>query len=168
MLIAVSGRQGTGKTTIARELARVLAAVYLRIDGIEQSMRGEGWPVEGEGYGVAQVVAEDNLRLGRTVVADSINPSPATRAEWRAVAARADVPMLDVELICSDQVEHRRRVETSRDVVGPKRASWQDAADLDYRAWDEHRLVVDTALLTIEQCVCEILTNAASRDRSVS
>jgi predicted kinase len=32
MLIVVSGRPGVGKTTIARELACALAAVYLRID----------------------------------------------------------------------------------------------------------------------------------------
>jgi predicted kinase len=162
MLISLGGRQGTGKTTIARELARGLAAVYVRVDVIEQSMRVEGWPVEGEGYGVAQAVAEDNLRLGRTVVADSINPSPATRADWRAVAARAGVPMLDVELVCSDQGEHRRRVESVLDAAGALRATWQDVADLDYRPWDEHRLVVDTARLNIEQCVREILANVPS------
>jgi DNA polymerase III delta prime subunit len=65
MLIILSGLPGTGKTTIARPLAHELAAVYLRIDSIEQSMRTAGWPVEGEGYSVAYALAEDNLRLGR-------------------------------------------------------------------------------------------------------
>lgn len=61
MLITLSGRSGTGKTTIARQLARELAAAYLRIDSIEQSLRRAGWTVKGEGYSVAQAVAEDNL-----------------------------------------------------------------------------------------------------------
>ena len=100
MLIVLSGLPGTGKTTIARKLAHELAAVYLRIDSIEQSIRGAGRPVEGEGYSVAYAVAEDNLRLGRIVVADCVNPWPLTRSEWRAVADRTGVPALDVEIVC--------------------------------------------------------------------
>ena len=64
MLIAFSGRPGVGKTTIARELAVAIDAVYLRIDSIEQALRNAGVKVEGEGYDVAYAVAEDNLRLG--------------------------------------------------------------------------------------------------------
>ena len=79
MLIVLSGLPGTGKTTIARALARELSAVNLRIDSIEQALRCEGLRVEGEGYDVAYAVAEDNLRLGRTVIADCVNPWPLTR-----------------------------------------------------------------------------------------
>jgi DNA polymerase III delta prime subunit len=70
MLIVLSGLPGVGKTTIARELARSLVAVHLRIDSIEQALRQTGWAVEAEGYAVAQAVAVDNLRVGHTVVAD--------------------------------------------------------------------------------------------------
>jgi predicted kinase len=157
MLISLSGRQGTGKTTIACELARDIGAVYLRVDSIEQSMRGDGWPVDGEGYCVAHAVAEDNLRLGRTVVADSINPWPATRADWRAVAERVGVPILDVELVCSDEREHRRRVEAGAVGLVGQRPTWQDITNSDYYAWDGHRIVIDTTRLTIEECVRAIL-----------
>ncbi|CAN7471357.1 hypothetical protein LJR034_003058 [Caballeronia sp. LjRoot34] len=37
MLIAFGGEPGTRKTTIAQALARKLAAVYLRIDMLEQA-----------------------------------------------------------------------------------------------------------------------------------
>ena len=61
---------------------------------------------------VGYAVAQDNLRLGRTVVADCVNPWPLTREAWRAVAQRAQGQSLDVEITCSDAGEHRRRVES--------------------------------------------------------
>ena len=158
MLIVLSGLPGTGKTTIARKLANELAAVYLRIDSIEQSIRNAGKPVEGEGYSVAHAVAEDNLRLGRIVVADCVNPWPLTRREWRAVADRAGVRALDVEIVCSDPGEHRRRVEARpADITGHQLPAWQEVVERDYRPWDVERIVIDTARLTVEDSVRSIL-----------
>ena len=102
MLIILSGLPGVGKTTIARELARATGAVHVRIDSIEQALRDAGYEVEAEGYRVAYAVAEDNLRLDRTVIADCVNPWPLTRSEWRAVADRAGVRAIDVEIVCAD------------------------------------------------------------------
>src|SRR5256885_891425 len=125
MLVVFSGLPGVGKTTVARELARAAGAVYLRIDSIEQALRDAGWKVEGEGYGVARAVAEDNLRLGRIVVADCVNPWPLTRSEWRSVADRAGVRAVDVELVCSDAGVHKRRVESrSADITGHRLPTW--------------------------------------------
>jgi predicted kinase len=70
MLIIFGGLPATGKTTIAKDLARQLGATYLRIDTIEQAIRDSttvSQPINEEGYCVAYAVAEDNLRLGRTV-----------------------------------------------------------------------------------------------------
>ena len=168
MLIVLSGLSGAGKTTIARGLARELAAVYLRIDSIEQAIRGSDRQVEGEGYDVAHAVAEDNLRLGSIVVADCVNPWPLTRDEWRAVAERTGVPVLDVEIVCSDAQEHRRRVETRvADITGHRLPTWQEVVERDYRAWDSQRMVIDTARLNVEQSVRTILASVpASRARA--
>lgn len=164
MLIVFSGLPGVGKTTISREVARALDAVYLRIDSIEQRLRNRGWQVEGEGYDVAHAVAEDNLRLGRIVVADCVNPWPLTRTAWGAVAERAQVPMLDVEIVCSDIDEHRRRVESRvADLSGHRLPGWQDVIERDYRAWDRERLVIDTARVAAEQAVRVILAEASPR-----
>jgi predicted kinase len=157
MLVVMSGLPGVGKTTIARALAQATGAVHVRIDSIEQALRNAGWEVEGEGYGVAYAIAEDNLRLGRIVVADCVNPWPLTRDEWRAVAARADVRSVEVEIVCSDVDEHRRRVESRRaDIDGHRPPTWTEVVARDYRPWTSERVVIDTALLDVDQSVARI------------
>src|SRR3954471_14024317 len=114
MLIVLGGLPATGKTTIARELAAAIGAVHVRIDSIEQAIfesRLSVNSIDDAGYRVGYAVAEDNLRLGRIVIADSVNPLPLTRDAWLRVANRAQVPAVEVEIECSDQVEHRRRIE---------------------------------------------------------
>ena len=163
MLVVLSGLPGVGKTTIARELAAAMGAVHVRIDSIEHALRDAGVKVEGEGYRVAYAVAEDNLRVGRIVVADCVNPWPLTRGEWRSVADRAGVRAVDVEIVCSDVDEHRRRVESrSTDISGHRLPTWTEVVERDYRAWGCDRLVIDTALLDVEDSVQRILTVVTS------
>ena len=166
MLIVFSGLPGVGKTAIAREMARTLGAVHLRVDSIEQALRRAGYCVEGEGYDVAYAVAEDNLRAGRTVIADCVNPWPLTRAAWRAVAERAGVAALDVEIVCSDAAEHRRRVESREpDIAGHALPTWQDVLERDYDAWDRDRLVVDTAASDVTAGVRAIVSRLSTQAR---
>jgi predicted kinase len=164
MLIVLSGLPGVGRTTIARELACSLAAVYLRIDSIEQALRQAGLDVEAEGYAVAHAVAADNLRAGQTVIADCVNPWPLTRDDWRAVAEQIGVPVVEVEVVCSDQAEHRRRVESrAADVAGHRVPTWQEVVERDYRAWDRPHLVIDTARQSVPESVKTIVSASASR-----
>jgi predicted kinase len=157
MLIILGGLPGTGKTTIARELARLIEAVHVRIDSIEQAIlesRLSPESAEDAGYRVGYAVAEDNLRLGRTVIADSVNPLPLTRESWLRVANRAQVAVVEVEIECSDPAEHRRRVEERfGDLPGLPALTWQDVLDRDYRPWAREHLVIDTAGRTVEHCV---------------
>ena len=92
MLIVLGGLPGVGKTSIARAFSKASLAVHVRIDSIEQAIRESGVTVvtlDDAGYRVAYAVAEDNLRLGHVVVADSVNPLPITREGWLDVARRA-------------------------------------------------------------------------------
>lgn len=163
-LIAFSGLPGVGKSRIARELARVADAVYLRIDSIEQSLRDAGSrvdPMNDAGYRVAYLVAEDNLKLGRTVVADCVNPIATTRDAWRDVAQRAGARLLEIEVRCSDAAEHRRRVESRTiDIPGLVPPTWDEVLSREYQAWDRAHLEVDSAAETPEQilgCIRELL-----------
>ena len=155
MLIVLGGLPGVGKTTIARELARSLGAAHVRIDSIELAIRESGVTVasiDDAGYRVGYAVAEDNLRLGRWVIADSVNPLPVTRDGWLAVATRAAVAIAEVELRCSDTGEHRRRVEQRlAELPPPGGPTWQDVLDRDYRAWDREHIVIETAGRSVDQ-----------------
>ena len=160
MLIIFGGLPGVGKTAIARELARQIGAVYLRIDSIEEAIRISGvvsQPLNDAGYRVAYAVAGDNLRIGRTVIADSVNPIQLTRDAWVEVAAHAQVAALEIEVICSDINEHRRRVEARlTDIAGLKLPSWKDVVSREYHAWDRQHLVIDTANRSVEQSIALI------------
>lgn len=160
LLVIFSGLPGAGKTAIARELARMLGAVYLRIDSMEQALRDSGRLPEDladAGYRAGYAVAEDNLRLGRTVVADSVNPLSLTRNAWRNAARRAQAAALEVEVVCSDQAEHRHRVETrTTDVPGLRLPSWDEVASREYHTWEREHLIIDTAGRSIPECVAVI------------
>ena len=156
MLIIFSGLPGTGKTGIARELARQLGALYLRIDSIEQVIRDfrSDTPLDESGYCIGYAVAEDNLRLGRTVVADSVNPIKVTRDAWTTVASRVLVKAVEIEVICSDLTEHQRRVETrTTDISGLRLPTWEEVISREYHAWEHEHFVIDTFTRTVEQSV---------------
>jgi predicted kinase len=104
------------------------------------------------GYRVGYAVAEDNLRLGRVVVADSVNPLRITRDAWRNVAKRSGVAFIEILVVCSDQAEHRRRVETrNTDVVAGGLVTWQDVLTREFEPWDQGHIVIDTAGQTVEE-----------------
>ncbi len=167
VLIAFSGLPGTGKTTIARRLARELGATYLRIDAIEQAIKSSGSDPGSAGYLVGYALAEANLGPGRIVVADSVNPLRITREAWRRAADRASARLLDVVVVCSDGAEHRRRVEGRlADADGPMQPSWADVLGRGYEAWDPQPLTIDSAQCGPEEAVALIRNALLGADRS--
>ena len=157
MLIILGGLPGTGKTAIAKELARQIGAVHLRIDSIEQAMRSSSTvkpELEDAGYRVAYAIAEDNLRLGHSVIADSVNPIALTRESWLKVAERAGVRAIEIEIKCSDSDEHRRRVKSRvSDIAGLRLPAWEEVVSRAYHPWEREHLVIDTARMSIELSV---------------
>ncbi len=133
----------------------------MRIDSIEQAIRDSGTlsqPVNDAGYRVAHAIAEDNLRLGRTVIEDSVNPIHLSRDAWISVAHRARVGAVEVELICSDPQQHRQRVETrTADIAGLRLPTWQEVDSREYEPWERQHIVIDTTGRSVADCVKEVL-----------
>ncbi len=158
MLIIFGGAPVTGKTTLSRQLALALKAVHLRIDTMDQPiMAVYGDDIADISYRVAHGIARDNLRLGHTVIADCVNPVKLTRDPWQEVGLCAGVPTVEVEIICSDAAEHRRRIETREaDIPGLKLPTWEDVCSRWVEPWLRAPIVIDTAGRTVEDCVTEL------------
>jgi predicted kinase len=158
-LYIFAGLPGSGKSTLAQALAARVDAAYLRIDTIEQALRDLcTMDVQGEGYRLAYRVAADNLALGRSVVADSCNPIELTRREWERTALDVGARYVNIEVVCSDATEHRRRVETrATSVMGLALPTWENVVTREYHPWSVARIVVDTSRETPTRSIDRLL-----------
>jgi hypothetical protein len=85
------------------------------------------------------------LRLGLDVIADSCNPVELTRREWEQVGKDNAAGYVNIEVICSNQAEHRRRVESrTADTPRLRLPGWCDVECREYHAWSADRIVIDT------------------------
>ena len=158
MLYIFSGFPGTGKSTLSSILARELRAAYLRVDVVEQAMRMAGVRIDGpEGYIVCYEIAAQNLRLGLDVIADTVNPIQVTRQAWRNVAESLETSFVEIEVVCSDEYEHRCRIETRiADIPGFVLPTWEQVKSRQYDAWDRDHIVIDTAHQTVDESMMNL------------
>jgi predicted kinase len=166
VLIAFAGLPGTGKTTIARLLAREIGAVYLRVDAIEGVLRSldPGREIGPEGYDIAASLAVSNLEIGRDAIIDCVNPWPLTRDGFRRAARRAHAEFRGVEIVCADARLHRERLESrTNDVPGVPKVEWAAVLARDYQPWGDADIRVDTSRSTAQEAAQML----ASRVRGV-
>jgi len=153
VLIIFGGLPGSGKTTLVRELAHQIKAIHFRIDSIEliRDCVPVNPPLNEAGYRIAYAIARDNLAIGLTVIADSVNPLSITRDAWREVGQRAKTSTIEIEVRCSDASEHRCRVESRTvDIFGLKLPTWDDVIYGEYHPWTREHIVFDTAGQSVE------------------
>lgn len=150
-LIVLAGLPGSGKSTMARLIAMHTGAVWLRVDVLEAAMIAAGISRSFE-TGLAAYIgvrdqARDHLLLGRWVIVDAVNGVEEARKMWRDLSVELSVNRWVVELVCSDLVEHRRRVESRTSPTPPlPMPTWEEVLCREYVTWKEPVLTVDTAL----------------------
>jgi predicted kinase len=158
ILFIFSGLPASGKSTLSKLIAKKYGSAYVRIDTIEQGLRDLGnFNVQGEGYVLSYRVAADNLKIGDNVVADSCNPILLTRKEWEEVATINGSIFINIEVICSDENEHKKRIETrTNEIEGLKLPTWEEIRNREFHPWVGDRITIDTASKSIETSLMEL------------
>lgn len=161
VLVVVSGLPATGKSTVCAEVVRARPAAWVRVDRIEDAIvrtTSLRHPVGVVGYAVAYALAGEQLTCGVDVVAECVNPLSVTRNAWRQVAADACARLVEVEMVCSDPGEHRRRAETrTADIEGHCLPTWADIVAREYEPWVRDRTVIDSAATSARQAAVRIV-----------
>ena len=176
LLVVVGGLPAVGKTAVCRALLgerpMTPPMTWLRVDSIEQALRCRGVLARdmpgGAGYYAAAAVAGDVLSTGGDVLVECVNPLPITRRLWERTAVDAGSRLLQVELVCSDRDEHRRRVEQRvSDIEGLVLPDWRDVLQRDYAPWPEADLRLDTGRLEVTGAA-ELIARACSSSVSAA
>jgi predicted kinase len=156
-LIMFAGTRGTGKTSLARAVARELRAVYLDKDTIrdcviaqteKQKLEQAPQLAEALSYELLVDLARDNLSLGLSVVLDSPAGYQAFRERVKGLARSARVELRLIECICTDERLLRQRVEGhGQDAPAYRTRDWATYQHelAQFERLTERRLVVDTA-----------------------
>ena len=147
----LGGLPGAGKSALADDLRTALPAVVLSVDPVENAMYRAGiehdQPAGLAAYVVVEAMAEPALRAAQTVVIDAVNAAVEARQQWRELAERTGARLVQIEVICSDPHEHRRRLEgRSRGLTAIAEPTWDSLGTrrADLAAWTEPHLVIDS------------------------
>jgi len=168
VLYIFSGLPATGKSTIAKILANRTHSVYLRIDTIEQGIRDLcNFNVQGEGYRLAYNIADDNLKIGNSVVSDQCNLLKITRNEWSNVAVNNHCKYIHIEIICSDKAEHKSRTEQRQtEIEGLILPTWEEILRKEFDPCEEECIIIDTANKSVEECVEELMNKILTQSNN--
>jgi hypothetical protein len=78
---------------------------------------------------------------------DAVNAVEPAREQWRRLCVRTGSQLRFIEVRCSDEAEHRRRLEArARGIDGFPEPSWESVLErrADFAAWNDERLVLDS------------------------
>jgi len=131
-LVVMCGLPGTGKSTIARAVARPLSAAVVDSDAVRKSLFGlaatervpesrraeiYGREATDRTYAAMRKEAEHRLRLGRSVILDATHPTRDRRIEACRAAAALDRPSLVVQVSATREVVRERLVRRADDAM---------------------------------------------------
>lgn len=151
MLVVMAGLPGSGKSAMAERLAGALGCAVLSVDPIEAAMWRAGvdraQPTGIAAYVVAQELAAQQVAVGNNVIVDAVNAVGPARQMWHELASRTGSTLRFIEVRCSDETEHRRRLEgRERGIEGFYEPTWESVQDRrsGFCDWSDDRLVLDS------------------------
>lgn len=148
-LIVMTGLPGSGKSTVASELAADVGCAIISVDTIERGLRDAGidaeQPLGLAAYAAANRLVDTQLGLGQTVIADAVNHHPDARQAWLDLASAHGVDVRVIHVECSDEALHRERLETRDHEL--RVVPWQRVIELKetWTPWPVETEQVDTA-----------------------
>ncbi len=156
-LVVFAGLPGTGKTSLARTMARELHAMYLDKDTIKDTAIAVARELKLEraaefagplSYELMVGLARDNLTLGLSVVLDSPAGYRTFREKVEQLARSAKADLKLIECICTNEGLLRDRIENrGQELPEYRTRDWEtyqhDRAQFERLAGP--RLIVDTA-----------------------
>jgi predicted kinase len=144
------GYPGTGKSTIARAIAAALPAPLIDRDIIRQmavDMFGDVPTVGRFSYELMFSLAEEQLRLGLSVVVDSPLTYHTTYEQSKALARKFSIPLLVVHCQCPSEVQKHRLEGRKGKVFEFQITSWEEWLQWKprFEDFDDHGCVIDTS-----------------------
>ncbi len=106
--VLMKGPPGSGKSTIARELGRRLGWPVIDKDAVRDLLPDE---LGGVSYEAMLALAERQLAIGLSVIADSPLGYGRAYTTARRIAAETEARMFVIECACSDAAEWQGRIE---------------------------------------------------------
>lgn len=116
-MIVVTGLPGTGKSTLADRLAGKIGAPAFAGDWLLGALKPHGVlrgldraSLLAMYYDLLGTLVARQLMLGQSAIVDCLVDEEVV-ARWRELAERYGARLAIVECVCSDEGEHRRRLE---------------------------------------------------------
>ncbi|HEX9385347.1 MAG TPA: ATP-binding protein [Anaerolineales bacterium] len=152
-LIIFSGLPGTGKSTLAEAVGRVLGIPVFAKDWLEAILIKSEWiasnqnkPLGSAGYQLLTTLAERQFMLGQSAILDSVASTQSIRDTWQQLTEQYGAECRVIECICSDEMLHRSRLkERQRNIPGWHELEWSEVERVKqyYSAWEGEHLVLD-------------------------
>lgn len=163
-LVAFKGMPGTGKSTLARALARELRWPLIDKDNIKDILDGHAPESGGLAYETMYNLVRRQVLLGLDTICDSPLTFENSYMQLRKIAAESNARLLIIESICTDEAIWQERIE-ARKALGLPAHHQTDWLEFQvYREWasiqaaypiDGPRLIVDT-LCSLSELLSEI------------
>ena len=151
-LIVMAGLPGSGKSTLAEHIAKHLKLPIFSVDPIESAIIKAGIKKSFEtgcaAYLVAEKLAEQQIKLGNTVVIDAVNAEDEAKQVWIDCASRLKIPLVVIECVLKNEAIHRKRIEKRvRGLHGFDEITWERVEERrkSYTPWQRDTLVVETS-----------------------